>query len=153
MKGKPVDLIHVLAPPVLKGEAREGQRAGSGCGPVPGTGRGRAGPAVTLPSGPAVTLPSGPAVTLPSGTHTLTDALSPLADFGGLQMFSLQPGQRERSGSVSIGSAVNHRDGFLRRASSQGHKHLASGQCDIHGAPRPSPPARRLYPIQLTLNS
>lgn len=101
--------------------------SGTGCSraPVPGAGR------------------AGPGVTLPSGTHPLLYALSPLADFDGLQMFSLQPGQRERTGSVAIGSAVNHCDGFLRRASSQGHKHLASGQRDIRGAPRPSPrPAR-----------
>lgn len=65
-------------------------------------------------------------------------AFVPLADFDVLQMFSFRAGQWKRNGFVYIGSAVNHHDGFLRRASSQGHKHIAFGQYDIRGAPWPS---------------
>lgn len=68
--------------------------------------------------------------------HTPIYAFVPLADFDVWQMFSFRAGQWKRNGFVYIGSAVNHCTGFLRRASSQGHKHFAFGQYDIRGAPR-----------------
>lgn len=75
----------------------------------------------------------------PALQHTAPVCASvPLADFELLQMLSFQAGQWKRNGFVYIGSAVNHCDGSLRRASSQGHKHTALGQHDIRGAPRPS---------------
>lgn len=72
-------------------------------------------------------------------THTHCHPQPPWLTLTDCRCFLLQRGQCEGSGWASIGSAVNHCDGFLRRASSQGHKHLASGQRDIHGAPRLSP--------------
>lgn len=65
-------------------------------------------------------------------------AFVPLADFDISQMFSFRAGQWKRNGFVYIGSTVNHCDGFLRRASSQGHKRIAFGQSDIRGALGPS---------------